>query len=83
MSNLLRTDDGLLWNDLEDVCVGPVHWDVAGLMLDAVARDGSGVFLRAYGGPPLDELKEFITAHRLYATVWQAFKSHRSHAGGR
>src|SRR5436190_196304 len=30
LSNLLRTDAGLIWNDLEDACVGPVHWDVAG-----------------------------------------------------
>ena len=30
MSNLLRTDSGLVWNDLEDVCAGPVAWDIAG-----------------------------------------------------
>ena len=32
MSNLLRTDRGLVWNDLEDVCVGPVAWDISGLV---------------------------------------------------
>ena len=32
MSNLLRTERGLVWNDLEDVCAGPVAWDVAGLV---------------------------------------------------
>jgi hypothetical protein len=32
MSNLLRTDSGLIWNDLEDVCAGPVAWDISGLV---------------------------------------------------
>ena len=70
MSNLLGTDTGLLWNDLEDACVGPVHWDVAGLVVDARAR-GKGEafvadFLRAYGGLRLEELEDFIAAHRIY-----------------
>jgi hypothetical protein len=75
VSNLLRTDVGLLWNDLEDVCIGPVHWDVAGLVIDARVRGGSEAFLRAYGGLDLEELKDFITAHRIYMTVWQAFEA--------
>ena len=74
--NLLRTGDGLLWNDLEDVCVGPVHWDVAGLVADARAygRDETFVaaFLNAYGGVALEELKDFIAAHELYAAIWRA-----------
>jgi hypothetical protein len=82
MSNLLRTDDGrLIWNDLEDVCVGPVHWDVAGLVLEARARGESEAFvadlLRAYGGPELEELEDFLTAHLLYTTIWQAFAAQR------
>jgi hypothetical protein len=81
ISNLLHTDDGLIWNDLEDVCVGPVHWDVAGLILEARARGGSegfvADFLRAYGGPDLEELDDFIAAHLLYTTIWQAFAAQR------
>ena len=81
MSNLLRTDNGLIWNDLEDVCVGPVHWDVAGLIIEARAPAGSDAFvadfLRAYGGPSLTELDDFIAAHLLYTTVWQAFDAQR------
>jgi Ser/Thr protein kinase RdoA (MazF antagonist) len=77
MSNLLRTSNGLIWNDLEDACVGPVHWDVAGLIVDARARGKSEAFvadfLRAYGGLDLEELDEFMAAHVLYTTVWQAF----------
>jgi len=81
MSNLLRTDGGLLWNDLEDACVGPVHWDVAGLILEARARGESEAFvadvLRAYGGLHLSELEDFIAAHRLYTTIWRAFAVQR------
>src|SRR5262249_60077447 len=53
VSNLLRTTRGLLWNDLEDVCSGPVHWDVAGLVIEARATGESENFvedfLDAYG----------------------------------
>jgi hypothetical protein len=81
MSNLLRTDDGLLWNDLEDACVGPVHWDVAGLIVEARARGESEAFvadfLRAYGGLELEELDDFIAAHLLYMTIWPAFAAQR------
>ncbi|HWX98158.1 MAG TPA: aminoglycoside phosphotransferase family protein [Solirubrobacteraceae bacterium] len=80
-SNLLRTDNGLIWSDLEDACVGPVHWDVAGLIAEARARGRSEAFvadfLRAYGGPGLEELNDFIAAHLLYTTVWQAFYAQR------
>jgi hypothetical protein len=81
MSNLLRTDHALIWNDLEDVCVGPVHWDVAGLVVDARARGKSEAFvadfLRAYGGLELEELDHFIAAHLLYTMVWRAFAAQR------
>lgn len=77
VSNLLRTDNGLVWNDFEDVCLGPVHWDVAGLVAEARDCGESETFvvefLRAYGGLELDELNDFIAAHFLYTTVWQAF----------
>ncbi len=80
-SNLLRTDSGLIWNDFEDICVGPVHWDVAGLITEARARGGSeafvAAFLRAYGGPDLEELDEFVAAHLLYTSVWRAFDAQR------
>lgn len=82
ISNLLRGANGLIWNDLEDACVGPVEWDVAGLVVAARARGVSETFvadlLRAYGGVGLDELGDFIAAHDLYTTVWQAFAAQRS-----
>jgi hypothetical protein len=87
ISNLLRTHNGLIWNDLEDACIGPVHWDVAGLITAARARGGSEAFvadfLRAYGGRDLEELDDFIAAHLLYTTVWQAFDAQRRRAAVR
>ena len=84
ISNLLRTHDGFIWNDLEDACVGPVHWDVAGLITEARAPGGSEAyvadFLRAYGGLDLEELNDFIAAHVVYTTIWQAFDAQRRRA---
>jgi aminoglycoside phosphotransferase len=84
ISNLLRTHNGLIWNDLEDACVGPVHWDVAGLIVEARATGGSEAFvadfLRAYGGLDLEELNDFIAAHLVYTTVWRAFDAQRRRA---
>jgi Ser/Thr protein kinase RdoA (MazF antagonist) len=76
MSNLLRTDGGLVWNDLEDVCAGPVAWDVAGLVSSARGRGHGAAFveelLAGYGGPGLEDLESFLDAHALYDVVWQA-----------
>jgi hypothetical protein len=87
--NLLRTGAGLLWNDLEDVCIGPVQWDVAGLVAEARDTPGQGnpfvaEFLTAYGGIELDELEDFIEAHDLYSAIWRASaaRSRARDAGG-
>jgi hypothetical protein len=78
MSNLLRTESGLVWNDLEDVCVGPVAWDLSGLVSSAMARWQSATFveelLAAYGDPGVEDLGAFLEAHALYEVVWQAFE---------
>ena len=82
MSNLLRTDSGLVWNDLEDVCAGPVAWDIAGLVASARARGQSAKFieelLAAYGEPGVEGLEPFLEAHALYDIVWQAFEARRA-----
>jgi hypothetical protein len=70
IGNLLRTESGLLWNDLEDVCAGPVAWDVAGLVASAGSRDE---LLAAYGDPGVDDLAPFLEAHALYSDIWRAF----------
>jgi hypothetical protein len=81
MSNLLRTENGLVWNDLEDVCAGPVAWDVSGLVTNARARGQSAAFadelLAAYGDPGVDDLDAFFEAHALYEVVWHAFEGRR------
>ena len=81
MSNLLRTESGLVWNDLEDVCAGPVAWDIAGLVTSARARGQSATFieelLAAYGDPGVEDLEPFLEAHALYEVVWQAFEGRR------
>ena len=85
MSNLLRTESGLVWNDLEDVCAGPVAWDVCGLVTSARARGPSATFmeefLAAYGDPGAEDLEAFLEAHALYEVVWHAFEGrHRPRA---
>jgi hypothetical protein len=81
LSNLLRTDRGLVWNDFEDVCAGPVAWDVAGLVASARARGRGTAFvdelLAAYGEPGLEGLEPFLEAHLLYDIVWQASEARR------
>jgi len=74
VGNLLRTGRGLLWNDLEDVCTGPVEWDVAGIVTSVRTRGASEKYveelLDAYGR--VDELAGFIAAHELYTAIWQS-----------
>jgi hypothetical protein len=81
MSNLLRTESGLVWNDLEDVCAGPVAWDICGLVTSARARGQSATFveelLAAYGDPGVEDLEAFLEAHALYEVVWHAFEGRR------
>ncbi len=81
LSNLLRTRRGLVWNDLEDVCAGPVAWDVAGLVTSARQRGQDakyvGEFLAAYGDPGGDDFESFLEAHALYDVVWHAFEARR------
>ncbi|HEX6712454.1 MAG TPA: aminoglycoside phosphotransferase family protein [Thermoleophilaceae bacterium] len=81
VGNLLRTASGLVWNDLEDVCAGPVAWDVCGLVLSAGAR-GHGAtvmeeLLAAYGDPGVADLGPFLEAHALYEVVWHAYEGRR------
>ena len=81
MSNLLHTESGLVWNDLEDVCAGPVAWDIAGLVSSARAHGQRATFieelLATYGDPGVEDLEAFLEAHTLYEVVWQAFEGRR------
>ena len=79
--NLLHTDSGLVWNDLEDVCMGPVAWDVAGLVASVRAHGQSeevvDELLAAYGDPGVKGLEAFLAAHAIYDVVWRAFEAQR------
>ena len=81
IGNLLRTESGLVWNDLEDVCAGPVAWDLCGLVASARARGHGATFieelLAAYGDPGVEDLETFLDAHALYDVVWQAYEARR------
>ena len=81
IGNTLSTPDGLLWNDFEDVCRGPVEWDVAGLVAAAEVRNRDERFvdamLDAYGGPNRRVLEPFVETHLLYLRAWKAFEAAR------
>jgi hypothetical protein len=81
ISNVLHTERGLVWNDLEDVCVGPVAWDICGLAASA-QRHGQSArlmdeLLAGYGEPRVEDLEAFLEAHALYEIIWQAFEGRR------
>ena len=74
LSNLLATGDGPRWNDLEDVCVGRVEWDLAGVVSDARAAHGDAFaaeVLAAYGGCDPAVLAQVDEVHALYGGLWR------------
>ena len=78
LSNLLATSSGPRWNDLEDVCIGSVDWDLAGLLSDARAKHGdafSAEVQAAYGGrhdrAALDRIDQ---VHTLYGALWRRYR---------
>jgi hypothetical protein len=81
LSNLLWTHGGRRWNDFEDVCRGPVHWDVAGFVSSMRSRGADQSFidrwLAAYGGIEERELAPFFRAHELYDAIWSQYTTQR------
>lgn len=60
--NLLPTAKGLLWNDFEDVCSGPIAWDL--INLDDEGR-------AAYGNAPEPAIVElYRKVRQLHGIVW-------------
>jgi hypothetical protein len=90
--HLLRTPAGLLWNGFEDVCRGPLAWDVVSLGWGARAESpASGVetVLKAYDAPSngwsWEALAPYIDARELQGVVWLQvlalrFPEHRQRA---
>jgi Phosphotransferase enzyme family len=85
LSNLLPTSSGPRWNDLEDVCVGSVEWDVAGVLSDARAKHGDAFgaeVLAAYGdGFDPAALERVDQVDALYGDLWRRYLR-RAAAGG-
>ena len=63
--NLIPSARGLLWNDFEDVCRGPVVWDLTTL------SDPGDKMLAAYPeAPPAETLEAFRRVRLLHGAVW-------------
>lgn len=63
--NVIPSVRGLLWNDFEDVCQGPIAWDLSTL------SDPENRLFAAYPGAPAAEtLEAFRRVRLLHATVW-------------
>lgn len=63
--NMIPSARGLLWNDFEDACRGPVAWDLTTL------SDPENKMLAAYPAAPSAEMVEAYRRVRLlHATVW-------------
>jgi hypothetical protein len=81
LSNLLSTNERLVWNDFEDTFRGPVHWDVAGFVISLRDRGADPTFvaraLDAYGWPDEGDLAPFIEAHTVYGEIWQLYDAQR------
>jgi thiamine kinase-like enzyme len=80
--NLLSSTSGrLVWNDFEDVCRGPVHWDLAGYLVSLEMRGADPAFvaqaLDAYGGIGERELVPFAEAHGVYDEIWRLYDDQR------
>jgi hypothetical protein len=81
LSNLLRTPEGLVWNDLEDTFRGPLEWDVASCVMSLQIRgaDAAGVrrALDAYGWADRERLAPFMAAQELYGEIWRLYDEQR------
>jgi hypothetical protein len=85
LSNLLATSSGPRWNDFEDVCLGTVDWDVAGVLSDARAAHGDAFgadVLAAYGGErDPGALERVDQVQALYGVLWRRYRR-RGTVGG-
>lgn len=72
--NLMNTTRGLLWTDWEDTFAGPVEWDVASIIWNALILDKDhatvAAIREAYG--PVDEtaLQQCLVARAAVITAW-------------
>lgn len=81
LGNLLHTSTQLVWNDFEDTFRGPVHWDVASLVISLRADGATPNFVRqvldAYGWSEERDLAPFFAAHSVYDEIWHSYDRQR------
>lgn len=83
LGNLLRTPDGPIWADFEEMCTGPVEWDLASLVastqINTAASDLVGEAVRRYGCDTTTDLwRACLEGNVLMFTAWAAVAAARS-----
>ena len=74
LGNLMNTTRGLLWTDWEDTFAGPVEWDLASVIWNALLLEGDEALVSgvraAYG--PVDEevLEQCLIGRAAVMTAW-------------
>jgi hypothetical protein len=82
LRNLLVAGGRLVWNDFEDTFRGPVHWDLAGYVMDVQAAGATPEFVRVmldhYGWQDDERaLAPFMAVHEVYDEIWGAYDRQR------
>jgi hypothetical protein len=72
-ANTFATEAGLVWGDFEDVCSGPVTWDLACLL----RRHGTDALAAYGGGVEPEDLAPYFAARDLQLVVWSWFFTRR------
>ncbi len=80
LRNVLNGPDGPLWNDFEDTCIGPVHWDAACLLATSRVTGAEAPAAEAAlsaAGLELDpaELGLWVEARVLQGAIWSIYTS--------
>jgi len=79
LGNAVETPDGVLWNDLEEVCTGPVEWVLACLehrrLVFGELDDEIEQALAAYGDHDADLRTRLAQAVCLFTGAWSALAS--------
>jgi Ser/Thr protein kinase RdoA (MazF antagonist) len=77
LRNVLNGPDGPLWNDWEDTCIGPVHWDAACLLAThrVTGREPEAEVALSAAGLELDpaELGLWVDARVLQGAIWTIY----------
>ncbi len=78
LGNLMNTTQGLLWTDWEDTFLGPVEWDVASIIWNALILDEDhgrakhilNAYVAAGGNIDAQALHQCLIARAAVVTVW-------------